>query len=442
VRFGPSTIRSAAAWLAAWTLAGAGPARAADGPPPGELRLEWSAPAGCPRTEEVRARVASALGRPVVEGARPTSVRARVRAQSGGFVLDIETRGPAGEVDARRLQDRRCEVLAEATAVIAATAIDRQAPRGEGLVPPAPGGGEGDAAGLSPGTGSSGTGDAGASPPGAGLSPGTGAARGELSPGTGGRGAANLPPGTGGGGANVSPGTGGSGANMSSGAGGRAVAPGAAGLSPGTGLAPAIELSPGTGRPDPALDDLPARGGAPSASPAGPRLRGALRLLGVGDVGSVAGGTGGVAGGGALLGRGWRVELSALWLAPRTRVVDADAGLSARVGLVAGALRGCAVPGLRRLEFPVCAGLEVGALRGRGEGEGLGIPRVDALGWVAAVVGPAVAWPVTRRLALVLQVDAVVPLLRPRFEVGGFGPVHETGAAAGRAALGVEVRLP
>ena len=62
--------------------------------------------------------------------------------------------------------------------------------------------------------------------------------------------------------------------------------------------------------------------------------------------------------------------------------------------------------------------------------------------WVALRPGVALRWrPRGGRVGLWLGIDAIVPLVRPRFESEGGVPVHRAAAIGGQATLGVEVRL-
>ncbi len=366
---------------------------AAEPPAAAALRLEWRAPAGCPRPEEVERSIAALLGRPLTrEDATPVHVRAHVRATAVAFSMTIETRAPSG-TDVRRLQDPRCGVLAEAAAMIAATAIDPSvAPPMLPPVPPA----------LVPETRLPGR-AGGLVPPAPGSGPPAGEAGSDLSVGTG-----SVP---------VEP-----------------------DLSPGTGLIRANpDLSEGTDEPgahEPAL-----AGSNTAAERAAPRVRAALRVSGLFDGGSTPGPTGGLTVAAALLGSLWRVELFGLWLAPRTSIPAPPLDLGARVGLLAGGLRACVVPTVLRLEIPVCGALEAGVLRGRGRGDALARHGADGVPWIAASVGPGVSWAPVRRLALTLQVDLVVPLTRAVFAVGGYGEVYRGALVAGRATLGLELRF-
>jgi hypothetical protein len=202
---------------------------------------------------------------------------------------------------------------------------------------------------------------------------------------------------------------------------------------------------PATRAPDPpalADDDLSPKP-APPPPTATTRLRAAVRLVGLGDRGSTPGLAGGLTGGASLLGERWRLDLAAVWVAPRPTAARDDLDITARVGVLAAQLRGCAVPRLGAVEFPTCLGLEAGGARGVGDGDALARKFTDWRPWLGVLAGTSLAWPFTRRLALVVQLDLVLPLARPTYQVSGLAdPVYQGGVAAGRAGLGLEVRFP
>jgi len=145
----------------------------------------------------------------------------------------------------------------------------------------------------------------------------------------------------------------------------------------------------------------------------------------------------------AIAGRGWRVEASGLFVPP----VRADGGASGiggvfRVG--AGEVRGCGVPAVRdgQVGFPLCAGLQLGAMHGEGAGDGLESTQQARSLWAAVRVGPAIRWrPRGGRVALWLGVDMIAALTRPKFVTAGGVTVHEAARVGGQASLGVEVRV-
>ena len=146
---------------------------------------------------------------------------------------------------------------------------------------------------------------------------------------------------------------------------------------------------------------------------------------------------------GAFVGLRWtfaRLDLTAIYWTPRAVHLDqpSDVGGSFQVGAVG--LRGCGVPQVRRVEFPLCAGLEFGAMRG--VGLGLAQPTVVHRPWVVAVATPGIAVVLAAKVALYAQVGMAVPLVRARFAVVDVGDVFTLGSVGFRGAVGVALRLP
>lgn len=198
--------------------------------------------------------------------------------------------------------------------------------------------------------------------------------------------------------------------------------------------APSIAAPPGLELEDVSTAPTPRR--SPGDSPGG--VRGALRLAGGAEVGAIPAWSPSAALGAALLGAGWRVELAGTYSA-RTLAYD-ERSVGGRLQLGAGALRGCAVPRWRRFEFPVCGGLELGALRGVGRGVASPRPAVDL--WVAAQLGAGAAWVPGRRVALVAALDVSIALRRPGFHVASLGELARSQSIGLRPTVGVELRFP
>src|SRR5690606_28838230 len=104
------------------------------------------------------------------------------------------------------------------------------------------------------------------------------------------------------------------------------------------------------------------------------------------------------------------------------------------------AARGCGVPHVGRVEFPICAGIEAGALRGAGTGTTPN-PGQATLPWAAALVGHGLRWAVRERLALGLDVELLVPFVRGGFTIAG-AEVSRFAAAGLRGFAALELRLP
>lgn len=349
---------------------------------PAGLDLEWQAPEGCPAAGDVAAATSKLLGRPLDAGDPGERVRARgvVAREARGFHLDLELQSPAGR-DRRSLRDRRCQVLADAAAEIFATAIDPSLAVGvPPALPPEPDGTWRE--GHDPSDINQGT-----PPPLAAASPAT----------------ASSP-------------------------------------APASAPAPALSraddpLAPPPAAPAPVAADDPLDAPPPDPS------RASLRLTGMFDQGSLSGPTGGLGLALGVMRRGFRVELGFAGLVPREARPDPAQPPGVRLSLWTATLRACGVAGVRpRLELAGCGGVEAGALLGAGFG--VEAARTRAQPWFAVVVGPELAVPVARRLAVTLGVDAVVPVVRPLFVLDGVGPVFRAHPAAFRAVLGVQLRIP
>lgn len=181
-----------------------------------------------------------------------------------------------------------------------------------------------------------------------------------------------------------------------------------------------------------------------AAKPAVSRISVSVKIGGgVGFVRLLPGVHGVIDGGLAIGGRGWRVEASGLFVPP-VRATSDTPGIGGVFRVGAGELRGCGVPALRGgvLGLPLCAGLQLGAMHGKGEGAGLAVQQSARSLWAALRIGPALRWrPRDGRVALWLGVDAVVALTRPLFRTAGMVTVHEVARLGGQATVGVEVRL-
>lgn len=176
------------------------------------------------------------------------------------------------------------------------------------------------------------------------------------------------------------------------------------------------------------------------AAPAGCRWgRPALALSALGDVGALPA----PAAGGELSFGIRRCALGATaavrGLYPRTGEAELDAGAGGDFWLLAAGGAAALRADLGALAIGGRAGLEAGAMSGRGVG--INHPDAGRALWLAASGGVTLAVPLGARLAAVLGVDLVVPLRRPRFIIDDLGAVHRPAAVTGRAALGLELAL-
>jgi len=349
--------------------------------PAAGLRLDWQAPAGCPDGAALRARVVTLVGAEAAAQAR-LAARAVVRAQAGRWALELDLLRPGGQ-DRRTLADADCHALGEAAALVIAVAIDPQAGLGAPVLEDRP---------QDP-----------AAP-----------ADGPLVP---------TPPGD----------------------------PGAPALAPdgaAPGDRPSAAVAVAWDRPDAGAADQAAPGdedAADRAPAAGRRLQLGLRLgAGLGFTRVLPGPHAALELGLGLEGRGWRAELAGSFVPPVRGVAASDPGIGGVFRLGAGELRGCGMPGprARPLVFPLCVGLQLGAMHGRGDGPGLPVQQAARALWAATRLGAALRWrPRGGRVGLWIGVDAIVALTRPGFVTAGGVRVHEAARVGGQAGVGVEVRL-
>ncbi|WP_170135310.1 hypothetical protein [Nannocystis exedens] len=172
----------------------------------------------------------------------------------------------------------------------------------------------------------------------------------------------------------------------------------------------------------------------------GRRVRGGVRLgagLSFGDLPGV----------GALI----RLTPALIW--PRARLefevgygplrrarFDDQPDRGADLQLAVGAVRGCPLLRARKFEFPLCAGLELGAIYGRGVG--YAITSEGRQLFVALHLAPGVFYALHPRVAVGAIVEGAIHLVRPRFTVANLGMIYHSALASVRALLAVEVRFP
>lgn len=175
----------------------------------------------------------------------------------------------------------------------------------------------------------------------------------------------------------------------------------------------------------------------PSPEPLAPRfaVRGALGA-GIGplpDISAFA------AVAGSLEWPGWRLEAGVTGWLPRPAAYPDLPNVGANFTLVTGGARGCLVPAMGKVDFPLCAGVEVGAL----QGTGFGATRDEASTelWTAGVAGPAARIPLGGSTSLWIGADAVVGVVRPSFFVRNLDQLYRPDPVAARTWAGFELRL-
>jgi hypothetical protein len=174
----------------------------------------------------------------------------------------------------------------------------------------------------------------------------------------------------------------------------------------------------------------------PTSRARAPRV--GLRLFGSGGYGPTNTGYGGMGGSVAIFDRRWRWDLAAGWSIPRVIRLDDGRGGSFDGWWIGS--HGCFVPETRDVEFPTCAGIEAGLVRGRGRSPTANTEQAS-LPWVAAAIGQGIAWAPIERLAIGLDLTLLVPLGRGSFVIDD-REVQRLVLVGARALLGIELRLP
>lgn len=135
----------------------------------------------------------------------------------------------------------------------------------------------------------------------------------------------------------------------------------------------------------------------------------------------------------------WRFEAGARYQPPLEQQYEDGTDAGGSVQAVTFVARGCPVPTLGRVAFPICFGLEGGPVFGRG----VGVAQVDTpvTGWLAAEAGLGLVVRVHRVVGIALGTELLVTLVRPAFHVGDREDLFRTPIVGGRAFVGLEFRL-
>lgn len=181
---------------------------------------------------------------------------------------------------------------------------------------------------------------------------------------------------------------------------------------------------------------------APRARRPAPRIRGAIGLLAALDVGTLPRPSVGASAKARVFGRWWSAELRAHHQHDQRVRDPASPPAEADVSWWAVGVRGCGTPGLPAVVFPLCAGPELGGLRGQARGS----TRARTELWAAVALGTGVIWSIAPRrladaLALVFDLEAVIAARRPAFHLPGRPTLVRAGSVDLRVGLGLEGRF-
>jgi hypothetical protein len=178
----------------------------------------------------------------------------------------------------------------------------------------------------------------------------------------------------------------------------------------------------------------------PPPPPPEPQVRGAVRVDGAVGFGILPDFGGGVGLTLAAVFPRWRLEAGgAFWPTRRARFPGLpDTGADILMGTAS--IRGCPMPKVKMIEFPLCVGIEFGGMQGHGIGVEQSV--VATRLWAAALVDAGLAWSFTEYLSLWARAQLAVALHQPDFDIENGGQIHKAARAAPRGLVGLEVRFP
>lgn len=134
-----------------------------------------------------------------------------------------------------------------------------------------------------------------------------------------------------------------------------------------------------------------------------------------------------------------RVELGASYSLQQRLEYSDISGVGMNVDLVAANARVCPMSALDSVEMLLCAGAQIGALRGIG----FGVPEVRTAyePWVAIEIGSAAVFPLSGGLKLWTSAAALLSVVRPAFEMRNLPVLYRPDAAGFQAWAGLEYRF-
>lgn len=181
--------------------------------------------------------------------------------------------------------------------------------------------------------------------------------------------------------------------------------------------------------------DLVLGSAAPAHADDRSRARFGAAILGGGGYGPLLAGSATLMGRLALIGPRWRWDVRGAWLPP-LRPALADRGRARVDGFLIGT-RGCGLFLAGPVEFPLCAGLEAGSVRARAL-DPIQNAETASQPYLGLLLGPGLSWAPINRLALGLEVEALIPLVFGGFALDG-QPVLDNIPVGVRALASVEI---
>jgi hypothetical protein len=170
-----------------------------------------------------------------------------------------------------------------------------------------------------------------------------------------------------------------------------------------------------------------------------PRARGFLGLLTLADFGAIPGAT---LGAGITAGVRWprlQLESTVAYFAPRSTSAASRTDVGARFELGTAGARACAPLTVTAVWLAPCVG--AGADWVRAPGFGALMTRRPSTWDLIARFGLLGGWDISSIISARVEVEGVLPLARPEFEVDGVGDVFRRSPVGVRTALGLELQF-
>ena len=187
---------------------------------------------------------------------------------------------------------------------------------------------------------------------------------------------------------------------------------------------------------------LPRPAPSPAPEPVAPRVpraRGFLGLLTLADLGAIPAATLGV---GVTFGIRWpwlQLESTVADFAPRSTSPAGRPDVGARFELGAAGARACTPITVTALWLAPCLGAGVDWLRA--PGFGARVTHRPSTWDLIARFGLLGGWDISSIISARVEVEGVVPLARPEFEVDGVGDVYRRSPVGVRTALGLQLQF-
>jgi hypothetical protein len=184
------------------------------------------------------------------------------------------------------------------------------------------------------------------------------------------------------------------------------------------------------------LASAAAQRSSPRARADGDSARVAVRLGGVAGLGYLPGVSRGASLYGSLALSSFRVELGGQVETGDDAYSSQVRSIGVHLALISGALRTCVETTRGPIALPLCAGLELGVMRGTG----FGVPNPASASslWAAALLSSGARVPLSQRWAVWIEVSALVDFIRPGFYMANLEGLYLAPRAGARGSAGFE----